>query len=85
MNFIFSNHALAQMERRGIEKTLVVELLNNPDKIIEQDNEVHIFSKVVNEHAKIYLYRVFINVIKEPQLIITVYKTSKFEKYGYSV
>ena len=85
MNFKFSNHALAQMARRGIEKTRIVELLNNPDKIIEQDEEVHIFSKVVNEHAKIYLYRVFINVIKEPPLIITVYKTSKLEKYGYSI
>jgi len=33
--------------------------------------------------SKTYLYRVFVNNDKIPTLIVTAYKTSKFEKYGY--
>jgi len=85
MTAIFSNHALLQMERRSIDKELVIEIINAPDEITKQDTEVWVFAKVVNEGPKAYLYRVFMNVTKQPNLIITAYKTSKFDKYGYSV
>jgi hypothetical protein len=76
-----------QIERRGIKKELVEQIIHNPDSIISQDKELRIYSKLVNElvneSSKDYLYRVFINILKKPKLVVTVYKTSKTQKYGY--
>lgn len=85
MHFDFSNHALTQMELREIRKEMIIDIIQNPDKIVEQDEELSVYSKVVNEDSKIYLYRVFLNLVKEPKVVVTVYKTSKLEKYGYSI
>jgi hypothetical protein len=71
------------MEQRGIKKELVEKIIHNPDNIIRQDKELRIYSKLVIESSKDYLYRVFINTLKEPKLVVTVYKTSKIKKYGY--
>ncbi len=71
------------MERRGIKKDHIEKIIHNPDSITEQDKELRIYSKLVNESSKDYLYRVFINTLKEPKLVVTVYKTSKIQKYGY--
>ena len=75
MHFKFSKHALMQMERRGIKKELVEKIIHNPDNIIKQDKELRIYSKLVNESSKDYLYRVFMNDLKEPKLVVTVYET----------
>lgn len=32
--------------------------------------------------ARTYLVRVFVNILKKPNLVITVYRTSKVDKYG---
>jgi hypothetical protein len=85
MQIKFSNHALTQMKRRDISKKLVIDIITNPGKISNQDNELSIYSKVVNEQSKNYLYRVFINQLKKPGLVVTVYKTSKLQKYGYQI
>ncbi len=78
----FSRHALEQMELRCISEELVRSIVKYPDSIVNQDETVMIYSKLVIEKSKTYLYRVSINHLKRPALIITVYKTSKIEKYG---
>ena len=83
MEFEFSNHALDQMDRRGILKEMVLFIAQQPDSIIDQDETTRIYSKLVDMDSKIYLYRVFVNYLKHPCIIITVYKTSKIKKYGY--
>lgn len=83
MKVEFSVHALERMDSRGILKKDVLEILQNYDSIAEQDNETKVYSKLVHRNNKQYIYRVFINTIKNPALVITVYRTSKIEKYGY--
>lgn len=39
----------------------------------------------MKENDKFYLYRVYLNICKIPPLVITAYKTSKIEKYGYKI
>jgi hypothetical protein len=39
--------------------------------------------KLIKEGNLKYLYRVFVNICKQPDLVITAYKTSKIEKYEY--
>ena len=79
--FSFSKHAEERLASRGLSKDLVLEVLDNPDKIIPLDFSLLIYQKIVVEADKNYLYRVFINQDLDPKLIVTVYKTSKFEKY----
>jgi hypothetical protein len=85
MKVEFSIHALDRMVSRSITKQEVLEVLNNYDSMIDQDEETRIFLKLVVESNKPYLYRVFINKSKKPWLVITVYRTSKIEKYGYKI
>jgi hypothetical protein len=83
MEFVFSKHALERMDSRCISKEQVSIVLERPDSIVNQHEGATIFSKLLIEEAKHYLYRVFVNSAKNPMLIISVYKTSKIEKYGY--
>ncbi len=85
MQIEFSNHALSRMNDRNIEKENVFSVVKLPDFIFEHDKEIRIYTKLVVEGSKRYLYRVFVNCAKKPALIITVYKTSKFGKYGYKI
>lgn len=77
MLFEFSNHSLEQIKLRSISEEIVALVLNEPDKIIMEDNNQQVFQKIVENH----LYRIFINANKNPSLIKTVYRTSKITKY----
>lgn len=80
--FQLSLHALEQMELRGISEEVVFEVLYNPDKVVDEDNDQFIFQKLVmlNE-MKQYMIRVFVNSGKTPNLVKTVYRSSKISKY----
>ncbi|KOH43191.1 hypothetical protein NC99_40150 [Sunxiuqinia dokdonensis] len=75
---------MARTVVRDISKEAVLLVVAHPDAVLEQQG-VSIYSKLVVENSKTYLYRVFINFKKSPALVITVYKTSKLEKYGYKI
>lgn len=83
MEFEFSKHALNQIEHRSLSKEMVLSIVLQPDSVVDQDKTTRIYSKLVDTDSKIYLYRVFVNYLKDPLIIITAYKTSKIEKYGY--
>ena len=83
MTIEFSNHALRQIEARNISQEIILLIIQHPDKVLKQDSSTTIFTKLIDETEKRYLYRVFVNTAKKPQLIITAYKTSKIDKYGY--
>lgn len=82
MEYIFSKHALDQMIRREISKEQVSSILKDPDFIGIQDSGTKVYSKILTENSNNYLYRVFVNELKKPSVIITVYKTSKTDKYA---
>ncbi len=80
MNFIFSKHAIEQMRLRKISQDIIINILNTPDQILHADEQIEIYQSVINETQELkYLIRVFVNT--EMKKIITVYKTSKIEKY----
>ncbi|HAH25961.1 MAG TPA: hypothetical protein DCL77_19745 [Prolixibacteraceae bacterium] len=83
MNFEFSKHAIDQIEHRFISKEMVLSVVLHPDSIVDQDETTRIYSKLVDEDSKFYLYRVFVNYLKDPLVIITAYRTSKIKRYGY--
>lgn len=83
MKFEVSKHAKSRMKSRGISSTTIRLVLNDADTFQVQDGTIKVYSKIVTENSKPYLYRVFVNDKKNPPLVITAYKTSKIEKYGY--
>ncbi len=81
MSFIFSNHALEQMRLRQISRSIVEKILEKPQQIIKE-NDTLIYQSIVLIARKNYLIRIFINHRKKPNVVITVYKTSKITKYN---
>ena len=79
----FSRHAIDQMAHRSIPKAIVLYVVLEPDTVMDQNESIRIYSKLYIIDAKKYVYRVFVNYTKIPMVIITVYRTSKIEKYGY--
>jgi len=83
MKFVFSKHALNRIKDRRITKKKVSVIINDPDTILKESDCKHIYQKVMKEENKKYLFRVFINICEQPDLIITAYKTSKIDKYEH--
>ena len=80
MGFEISKHALEQMETRGISKSTVQETLQNPQQTIFEDDYT-VYQTIIKFDNKDYLIRVFLNEKVNPFKVITVYKTSKIDKY----
>ena len=52
MLFEFSFHSLEQIKLRSIPKEIVELILNDPDEIIIEDDNQHVFQKIIEN----YLY-----------------------------
>ena len=77
-----SKHAKEQIVARGIDEKLVWQVVNEPQQKIRESSEKQVYQSVLrNSDGMMFLIRVFVNVTKNPNLIITVYKTSKIKKY----
>ena len=82
MNFKFSNHALEEMQRRKIPISLVESVLQHPQQTLQQNEEITIYQSQLDfDTDKLYLIRVFINITRNPAIIVTVYRTSQIQKY----
>jgi hypothetical protein len=83
MDFIVSRHAREQMLRRGINHETVMMVVSHPDQTLA-DKETPtkiIYQSLIKEENRMFLLRVFVETDKQPNVIITVYKTTKISKY----
>jgi len=80
---IFSDHALFQMRRRGISEMDVNRIIESPEQTPEVRPGRAVFQAriMVGEPARTFLVRVFVDVGKENLEVVTVYRTSKIDKY----
>ena len=83
MKAVFSEHALFEMKRRGIEKESVKEVVERPQQEIpSRNNKIILQSKYLNGlQNKEMLLRVIGRKSGKDILIITAYKTSRIERY----
>ena len=80
--YILKDHALQEMEKRDISPELVKSVLNNPEQIVSGDNNRKVYqSRLDFGNGKEYLLRVIVDSNREPIEVITVYRTSKIDKY----
>jgi hypothetical protein len=68
------------MKARGISQEIVDAIIENPLQVILEDDKKIVHGIVEEDNTKC-LIRIFVNRMKQPNLIITVYKTSKIDKY----
>jgi hypothetical protein len=81
---VFSFHATQEMSRRGISEATVREILDNYDDVqpVRQNRVVVQKTIFAEDLGKALLYRVFLDIEDKPPVVVTVYRTSKIEKYG---
>ena len=81
MWYKFSKHALEELENRSISMEIAEKILANPQQIIEEDGDKKIYQSIIVEEGIEYLIRIFVAIDKIPNVIITLYRTSKISKY----
>lgn len=77
MPIIFTKHALERMKVRNIPKEEIINTINNPDNLLNDS----FGNKIAHKVKKKYLLRVFYYIEGNSKVVITAYKTSKFDKY----
>ena len=83
LNFVFTDHALNEMARRQITQADVRTVLARPEQMemVREGRAVYQSRLDMGDPPKTYLLRVFIDVDPVPPFVVTVYRTSKIEKY----
>ncbi|MEI6776908.1 MAG: DUF4258 domain-containing protein [Chloroflexales bacterium] len=80
--FTYSRHAQEEMARRGIPQLLVDSVLRAPQQIVrEQNGRVAYQSQVDFGEGQIFLLRAIVVDMVDPAVVVTVYRTSKINKY----
>jgi hypothetical protein len=82
-DFVFTDHALMEMVRRKITQEDVKVVLANPEQMemVREGRAVYQAKLEMGGPPKTYILRVFIDIDREPPYVVTVYRTSKIEKY----
>ncbi len=85
-DYIFTEHALAEFERRGLSLETIRAVLASPEERLEaRPGRVILQSRIpMGTPPKTYLVRVFVDVDREPVEVVTAYRTSKITKYWRS-
>ena len=82
-NVIISTHARTQMKRRGITRAVVRRIVIAPEQRMPvREGRVVLHSRIdMGRPSKRYLVRVVVDIDREPPRVVTVYRTTKLEKY----
>lgn len=81
-DYVLTPHAVEEMQRRGVSREVVAQVLAAPDqRVVVRPGRVVCQSKVLFETGTVYLVRVFVDVDCDPADVVTVYRTSRVEKY----
>jgi hypothetical protein len=82
-HYVIGDHARFEMARRGLSEEVVRAVLDALDQIIEiRVGRVVMQSRLeMNVPPKTYLISVFVDGDRDPQEVVTAYRTSKVSKY----
>jgi len=82
-DYVLTDHARLEMQRRGITEADVAAVLAAPDQSeeIRPGRCVYQSRMTFDDPSKVYLLRVFVDIDREPPEVVTVYRTSKVQKY----
>lgn len=82
-NYKLTDHARWEMQRRSITEAHVAAVLAAPEQReeIRPGRCVYQSRLTFGEPPKVYLVRVFVDMDRDPPEVVTVYRTSKVQKY----
>ncbi len=78
---ILTPHAVSQMRRRGITEQAVRALLASPGQVLEVRPGRIVLQSRLGVGATSRLLRVFVDVDRVPEEVVTVYLTSRVARY----
>ena len=78
---VFSQHALLQITERNLSESEVISAVRKPDKTILQNGQKIQVVKITKKNGKKYLMVVIYRKTNNTKIIITVFLTSKINKY----
>ncbi|QQE64152.1 hypothetical protein GFS31_08310 [Leptolyngbya sp. BL0902] len=81
MDYRLTRHAIEGLGERSIPLQLVEMVLADPEQQFEEDGLMVYQSRFEGTQGKTYLLRVFVNTAVSPARVVTVYRTSKLNKY----
>ena len=81
MKHELSAHVKQEMDRRGIPLAVVEAVLAAPAQKVPEHGDVVCYQSSVEINQKPYLVRVMVNETVTPAKVVTVYRTSKINKY----
>jgi hypothetical protein len=81
-----TEHARFEMERRRITEAEIAQVLSSPDQVDSIRPGVSVYQSRMEreEPAGACLLRVFVDLEREPAVVVTAYRTSKICKQGKS-
>ena len=82
-SFVLTDHARWEMRRRGVTEAEVATVLLAPEQREEARPGRCMYQSRfdLGEPPKTYLLRVFVDTGRDPPEVVTVYRTSKVQKY----
>ena len=81
MDFRFSKHAEQEIIRRGIPREFVEQTLQQPQQVIHSGERKLTYQSKVSFGGRVFLLRAIVAHDVEPPLVVTVYRTTKIDKY----
>jgi hypothetical protein len=82
VKYKLTRHAQEEMGRRAIPLEWVEDVLANPGQIVDERGGRKVYQSQIDfGEGKVFLLRVILNVDVDPIVVITLYRTSKIEKY----
>jgi hypothetical protein len=75
-----SNHAREEAERRGIPLNVLQSIMEAPGQVVEVHSQRRTYQSKVMMDDKLYVVRAIVE-LTDPLTVVTVYRTSKIEKY----
>lgn len=76
-----SSHAATEIARRGLPAAEVQKAIVNPAQVVPiRAGRVALHHRYF-EGGREYLLRIFVDIDRDPPVIVTLYRTSKIEKY----
>lgn len=79
--YVLTEHAELEMIRRQIEPEWVATIMAAPEQIVEGFNGRKIFQSKIETDGKAHLVRLVVEDWHSPPIVVTIYRTSKIEKY----
>lgn len=80
-DYVITDHATFEMKRRGLSIELVQRVLENPEQRLAIRKGREVFQSRIQMDNKHYVVRIFVDIDRTPPEVVTVYRTSKIDKY----